>query len=66
MGNAQIWRSGTTIVQAIFDNWSRDIPVEQTQNELLCRYDVSLYSDIIKELYRLYNIVMDVDMRIRG
>lgn len=66
MDNEQIWRSGTTIVQAIFDNWSRDIPPMQTQQELYAHFGVALPLEILRELNRLYNIEMDVDTRSRG
>lgn len=61
-----VWRQGTTVVQALFDNWSRDIPLIQSQQEMYAHFGIALPLEILRELNRLYNIEMDVDMRSRG
>jgi len=55
-----VWKEGASASQAIRENWMKNIPLSQTQGELLEQFGIPFPIDVLKEIYSLYEYTMNV------
>lgn len=61
-----VYRNGTTIVEAIFDSWSRNLPLLQVKQECEEHFGHGVPLLLVKEMYRLYDIEYYMNMCLRS